>query len=38
MHFEDCKNNHYVNYSLERLSSLIWLWVLFLFWFLFWFL
>jgi replication factor C subunit 3/5 len=23
MHFEDCKNNHYVNYSLERLSSLI---------------
>jgi replication factor C subunit 3/5 len=23
MHFEDCKNNHYVNYSLTRLSSLI---------------
>ena len=23
MHFEDCKNNHYVNYSLSKLSSLI---------------
>jgi DNA polymerase III delta prime subunit len=23
MHFEDCKNSHYVNYSLTRLSSLL---------------
>ena len=23
MHFEDCKNSYYVNYSLIRLSSLI---------------
>jgi hypothetical protein len=24
MHFEDCKNSDYVNYSLTRLSSLFW--------------
>jgi hypothetical protein len=23
MHFEDCKNSYYVNYSISRLSSLI---------------
>jgi DNA polymerase III delta prime subunit len=23
MHFEDCKNSHYVNYAMQRLSSLI---------------